>query len=576
MSLLMEALKKAERAKQEQAAQPALSADTPDANAPAQSKSSEAVAVKAETASAPVPERPDRPAHEPLALTLQADELAAPSAQPEFPPLIDDLEKPKTATARTAQPVPDQVPRESAGQGLSLVDEPAAPVVGNAQPDIPSRPIAVDTAPAVVVPAAQTSQARPAQQTEARPNPPQPDLQPMSQPVTANASRTAPAQENNVAAARQQAKTIFAAKQRSGSRKPIIIVVLALTLCSLVGASYFYAQLMPQNTITAIPPASPMPVTPPATGTTAVVASATTPTTSAADPGIVAKPLQTPAVEAPVEIAGSSAVPSKDSAPLISKPSTKPVAAAPSATRAPVAMLPPTSSPANTDDIGAPPETRSAPSTRPRRAAAMVETEPIQIQQGTGNNQVSPVLGSAYQAFMNGDYDTAQKQYQTALRQEPNNRDALLGAAAVALNRRQPAQASAYYMALLELDPLDPDAMAGLVGLHSQADPAQSESRLKKILTHHPQAAALHFALGNLYAQQARWADAQQAYFHAYGSAPGNADYAFNLAVSLDRLDQGRLALDYYRRALAQGGQGNFDRNAVQNRINELQAVAEN
>jgi Tfp pilus assembly protein PilF len=61
----------------------------------------------------------------------------------------------------------------------------------------------------------------------------------------------------------------------------------------------------------------------------------------------------------------------------------------------------------------------------------------------------------------------------------------------------------------------------------------------------------LHFTLGNQYAQQGRWAEAQQAYFKAFAADPENPDFAFNLAVSLDQLHQSRLALEYYRRALA-------------------------
>ena len=61
----------------------------------------------------------------------------------------------------------------------------------------------------------------------------------------------------------------------------------------------------------------------------------------------------------------------------------------------------------------------------------------------------------------------------------------------------------------------------------------------------------LHFTLGNQLAQQGRWAEAQQEYFKAFAAEPDNADFAYNLAVSLDHLRQPRLALEYYRRALA-------------------------
>ena len=46
-------------------------------------------------------------------------------------------------------------------------------------------------------------------------------------------------------------------------------------------------------------------------------------------------------------------------------------------------------------------------------------------------------------------------------------------------------------------------------------------------------------------------ADAQQAYFNAYTHESGNADYVYNLAVSLDHLGQRRAAMDYYQKALS-------------------------
>ena len=80
------------------------------------------------------------------------------------------------------------------------------------------------------------------------------------------------------------------------------------------------------------------------------------------------------------------------------------------------------------------------------------------------------------------------------------------------------------------------------------------------------------FALGNLYAQQGRWPEAQQTYFRAYTAAPDNADYAYNLAIGLDRLNQGKLALTYYQRALALGQDkpAGFDRTALRQRMHEL------
>ncbi|AVR99197.1 hypothetical protein C9I28_14010 [Pseudoduganella armeniaca] len=184
---------------------------------------------------------------------------------------------------------------------------------------------------------------------------------------------------------------------------------------------------------------------------------------------------------------------------------------------------------------------------------------------------IAPAVQSAYAAFQAGDLAGARQQYEAALRQDPNNRDALLGAAAVAQRENRGAQAAAWYARLLELDPQDPDALAALVALRP-GDMARSEAKLREILKSRPDAGPVLFALGNLYARQARWPEAQQAYFRAFTAAPGNPDYAFNLAVGLDRLNQGKLAAGYYERALALPGQAGFDRAAVQRRLHELAA----
>ena len=53
---------------------------------------------------------------------------------------------------------------------------------------------------------------------------------------------------------------------------------------------------------------------------------------------------------------------------------------------------------------------------------------------------------------------------------------------------------------------------------------------LKQLIAREP-SAYLYFTLGNIYADQNRWPDAQQAYFQAHHLQPDNPDYAYNLAV---------------------------------------------
>ena len=56
---------------------------------------------------------------------------------------------------------------------------------------------------------------------------------------------------------------------------------------------------------------------------------------------------------------------------------------------------------------------------------------------------------------------------------------------------------------------------------------------------------------------------------------PDNPDYAYNLAVGLEHLNQPKLALTYYRKAIElsfQKGHANFDQKRVIERIGQLSA----
>jgi Tfp pilus assembly protein PilF len=195
----------------------------------------------------------------------------------------------------------------------------------------------------------------------------------------------------------------------------------------------------------------------------------------------------------------------------------------------------------------------------------------IQIQQQLENDGIYTTLTAAYQAYQKGDLATAWQRYRAVLLKDAKNRDALLGMAAIAQQQGQDDAAIQYYRQVLSLDPRDPEALAGMSAF-ATGDAAGKESRLKLSLAQTPQSAALHFALGNLYSEQSRWGDAQQAYFNAFRLEPENAQFAFNLATSLDHLGQKKLAAQYYAQALRIDTTGNsgFDRVQTQQRLNQL------
>ena len=221
----------------------------------------------------------------------------------------------------------------------------------------------------------------------------------------------------------------------------------------------------------------------------------------------------------------------------------------------------------------APSTERSVRSRNAKRAPAAQTVEGIQIQRQLETDGIYTTLTAAYQAYQKGDLGTAWQRYREVLQKDAQNRDALLGMAAIAQQQGQDDAAIQYYRQVLALDPRDPVAQAGMSAF-STGDAAGKESRLKLSIAQTPQSAALHFALGNLYTEQSRWGEAQQAYFNAFRLEPANAQFAFNLATSLDHLGQGKLAAQYYAQALQIDTTGNsgFDRVQTQQRVNQLLA----
>jgi len=199
----------------------------------------------------------------------------------------------------------------------------------------------------------------------------------------------------------------------------------------------------------------------------------------------------------------------------------------------------------------------------------------IQISGGssTPSAATSNVL-RAYQLLQEGRLEEARRAYENQRVQEPNNADVLLGLALIAQRQGRSDEAAQLYLKALEADPKNAFAQASLSSMIARADPVAAENKLKALIAQQP-AAFLYFGLGNVYAAQGRWSEAQMAYFEAQRLAPESPDYAFNLAVSLERINQPRSALDYYQRALklSQGKTPTFDAAQVKARIQRLNAV---
>lgn len=343
--------------------------------------------------------------------------------------------------------------------------------------------------------------------------PPRPPPRPLSRPPQ-ETGRTSPppAGDQN----RAMAQSLFTTKSAAiPSRAPLGFAVTLLVLVAIAIAIYFWLQWRGLQ----------QPVPPPQPSAAVLAAPAVSITPSTATSPIILPAAPRPSLFGPAAAQGSEAEP----APV---PSPRP----------------------------APPASETAPPIRLTRTTPTVDPH---LQRGWQNMQANAL-------------DVARREYELALRNDPNNVDTLLGLAAIAQRQGRHADAEQLVQRAIDADPRDAAALAA----HSNqtgAEPQAAESRLKTLLAAQPESPTLNFALGNFYAAQGRWPEAQPAYFNAFVADSDNPDYLFNLAVSLDHLRQNKSAAEYYRLALeaADRRPPAFDRERLRQRLGQLAAPPE-
>ena len=377
---------------------------------------------------------------------------------------------------------------------------------------------------------------------------PEPALEPLEPARPAEPARGAGGARRGVPPAddsgRATARKVFEAKFREPNpRMPFYITLGVLGLFAIGTVIYFWYQLRPPYPLVNLNPQRP-PETAVAVGEPAArpAAPASAPEAAPAIPGLPGAPV-------PVATPAAPAAPTAAAAPA-RRPTLE---AAPAAAR---------------------PEAPKLAPRLPARFAAAAPAEPIAAQPAARSVRVvNSYVQSGYAAYEAGDLAKARADYGQALRDEPANRDALLGLAALDVRAGRYEAAEALYLRLLQADPRDAQAQAALLSLRAgRTDPLATESRVKSLLAAEPEAPGLHFTLGNQLAQQNRWGEAHEQYLKAYTAQPDNADYAYNVAVSLDHLHRTREALGYYQRAvdLARARGASFDPAAAQSRAAQL------
>jgi tetratricopeptide (TPR) repeat protein len=220
------------------------------------------------------------------------------------------------------------------------------------------------------------------------------------------------------------------------------------------------------------------------------------------------------------------------------------------------------------------PTTRAERNARSAAAALEATDSQPQITRRRSVATVDADVMRGYKALQKNQLTQAREAYSQALARNPTQRDALLGMAYAHQALGDATQALATLQRLVELYPRDSDAMSALY-LIGGGDPQVEESKLKQLLERSERPASLHYALGVLYFEQSRFGEAERAFDRALSINPDQADYAYNLALTLDRLGRRREAARQYVTALNLSNQSNavFNHDLARTRLRVLTAA---
>jgi tetratricopeptide (TPR) repeat protein len=173
-------------------------------------------------------------------------------------------------------------------------------------------------------------------------------------------------------------------------------------------------------------------------------------------------------------------------------------------------------------------------------------------------SELQEVAVAARKNVEQGEYRTAEKQYQTVLAKDPRNLDALSNLGVVYFRTGKIRSAESTLKKALTIEPNDDFVLTTLGIVHyrqSRFDEALKE--LTKAIELNPNSATAHNYLGITASQKGRQQEAEKEMLQAIAEDPNYADAHFNLAVILitSQPSSRELAKEHYARATALGTQ---------------------
>ena len=201
------------------------------------------------------------------------------------------------------------------------------------------------------------------------------------------------------------------------------------------------------------------------------------------------------------------------------------------------------------------------------------DPSPITIKKSRVNGRLSLSLSKGYAALQEGRYKEAEIIYESVLIKWPKQVDALLGLANIYAESNALNKARRKYEEALTIEPANNIAQLGLLYTYQSDHSTKGIELLQGLSSKYPENANVLVAIGHKLAKKSKWFDAQQYYFKAYSAQPDNALLAYNLAVSLDRMEKYSAAISFYNKALTLNLSSSpvISSSDVRNRISDLE-----
>jgi len=194
-------------------------------------------------------------------------------------------------------------------------------------------------------------------------------------------------------------------------------------------------------------------------------------------------------------------------------------------------------------------------------AQAINRATDITITRSTDTQSIRPLAERAALLISARQYPQAAELLQQILGMQPSNLQALMLYGSLELNAGNLGNASALFSRVIAIDPGNVSARVGFLKSIPGMPTAELITELNRLLQTARNNHLLAFELGRAYSSESRWTEATRSFRSALelvrSSNTNNQvipEYAFNLAVSLDRSGDRTQAVRYYNEALDSAG----------------------